>query len=164
MRFRPIEILETLAGYKVKFVLVGGYAGNVRTSDTLTLDLDICYQRERRNLDRLVRALREMNARLRGADDDVPFLLDAETLEKGSNFTFMTDLGPLDLIGSPAGVDGYDELIRNATAEPFDGIQIHVCSLEDLIRMKEAAGRPKDLIELEILRAIQEDRRGREED
>lgn len=158
MTYRPISILVTLVSYKVNFVLVGGAAGNVHTSPTLTLDLDICYEREPDNIERLVKALREMNARLRGVDEDVPFLLDAQTIAAGQNFTFRTDLGPLDILGKPAGVDGYEELRRNAIREPFDGIDIYVCSLEDLIRMKEAAGRPKDLIELEILRAIQQDR------
>ena len=161
MRFRPIQLLETLMAYRVNFVLIGGGAGNVLTSPTLTLDLDICYQRDPRNLERLAKALRELNVRLRGVDEEVPILLDAETLARGQNFTFMTDLGPLDVLGEPAGVEGYEDLMRNATKEPFNGLDVYVCSLEDLIRMKEAAGRPKDLIELEILRAIQDDREPR---
>lgn len=36
---------------------------------------------------------------------------------------------------------------------------VAVCNLDDLIRLKEAAGRPKDRVEVEILGAIRDELR-----
>jgi hypothetical protein len=99
-----------------------------------------------------------MNARLRGAPPDVPFILDARTLARGDFFTFSTDVGPLDLLGTPSGSSGgYDALVRNAYTLSLDDLTVRVASLQDLMAMKRAAGRPQDLKELEILGAIRDE-------
>ena len=98
-----------------------------------------------------------MNARLRGAPSNVRFRLDARSLAAGDHFTFTTDAGSLDVLGTPSGVSGYDELARNARETDLDGIDVLVASIDDLIRMKRAAARPKDLVELEILGALREE-------
>ncbi len=160
MGYDPLNILNVLLDKGVRFVVIGGVAGRLWGSPTMTNDIDICYARDPDNLHRLVEALRRLGVRLRGVDDDVPFLLDPETLAKGMNFSFICDSGPLDLLGEPAGVRGYEELEPNAS--PMDlgsGIVVEVCDLEDLIRMKRAAGRAKDRIELEVLGAVREERR-----
>jgi hypothetical protein len=157
--FDPIGALQTLLRFDVRFVIIGGIAGRIWGSPTVTNDVDICYDRDPANLQRLAAALAELHARLRGVDDEVPFLLDAVTLAKGQNFTFTTDLGPLDVLGLPAGVKDFNELAVNAaTFDLGDGVVVQVCELDDLIRMKRAAGRPKDRIELEILTAVREER------
>lgn len=157
-RFDPLEILRTLDRHGVTFVLIGGVAARLHGSPSLTVDLDICYDRRRENLERLAAALIELGAKLRGVDDDVPFLLDARTLAAGSNFTFTTTAGPFDVLGSPAGIQGYDELAANAEQMDIGGVVVPVADLDDLIRMKLAAGRPKDRIEAEILGALREER------
>ncbi|MGH2820782.1 MAG: hypothetical protein ACRDJ5_09020, partial [Actinomycetota bacterium] len=58
--------------------------------------------------------LEDMGARLRGADEEVPFLLRAKTLSAGDRFTLATDLGELDLLGTPAGTAGYEDLAPRA--------------------------------------------------
>jgi hypothetical protein len=157
--YDPIAMLTALSRGEVRFVVIGGLAGRYWGSPTVTSDVDICYERGRENLQHLTDVLLELGARLRGVDDDVPFVLDALTIEKGQNFTFTTRFGPLDILGLPAGVQGYDELERNAVAcELGDGIVVQMCDLDDLIRMKEAAGRPKDRIELEVLAAVRDER------
>jgi hypothetical protein len=159
MRFDPIGALLTLQRHGVRFVIIGGFAGRIWGSPTMTNDVDICYDRDPANLERLASALTELHARLRGVDDDVPFLLDAVTLAKGQNFTFSTDLGPLDVLGLPAGVKEFNELAVNAaTFDLGDGVIVQVCDLDDLIRMKRATGRPKDRIELEVLSAVRDER------
>ena len=142
----------------VAFVLIGGVAARLHGSPSLTGDLDICYNRRPENLERLAAALVELEARLRGVDDDVPFLLDARTLAAGSDFTFVTTAGPLDILGSPAGIRGYDELAVNAEHFDIGGVTVTVADLDDLIRMKLAAGRPKDRVGVEILGALREER------
>ena len=159
MTYDPIAAMGVLLRHGVRFVVIGGVAGRLWGSPTLTNDVDICCDRSESNLDRLAKALSELDARLRGVDDDVPFILDAESLARGQNFTFTTTLGPLDVLGLPAGVDGFDELSANAvTFDLGDGLSVDVCDLDDLIRMKRAAGRPKDRIELEVLGAVRDER------
>jgi hypothetical protein len=159
--FDPTPLLELLARHEVDFVVVGGLAAAARGSAHATFDLDIAYAREDTNLRRLAAALREADAKLRGAPADVPFLLDAETLMRGANFTFATRYGPLDILGDPAGAPAYRELRDGATSVPIRGVTIRVASLDHLIGMKEAAGRPHDKAVAEELRAISDELRAR---
>jgi hypothetical protein len=158
-KFEFLDALEALVKYRVRFVVVGGIAANLRGSTTITNDLDICYARDGDNLERLVKALRDLKARLRGAPRDVPFRLDAKTLEMGDAFTFVTEAGSLDVTGHPSGIPGgYEELERAADEMTIGmGMTVQVASIDDLIRMKRAAGRPKDLIEVEVLGALRDE-------
>ncbi|MGQ0433451.1 MAG: hypothetical protein ACT452_13695 [Microthrixaceae bacterium] len=94
---------------------------------------------------RLAVALRDLGATLRAAPPDLPFLLDATTLENGQHFTFDTPFGSLDILSDPHGAPPYAQLKAGAgRALDIEGVPIVVASLDHLIAMKEAAGRPKD--------------------
>lgn len=155
--FDPLRILKTLDRHGVRFVIIGGIAGRLWGSTIVTNDLDICYGRDRANLQALAAALRELKAKLRGVDRDVPFMTDARTLELGDSFTFTTTAGSFDILGTPSGSGGYTALARTATEMDVGGVSALVASIEDLIQMKRAAGRPKDLIEAEVLAAVREE-------
>jgi len=155
--FQPIRALQVLVDHDVRFVVIGGVAGATHGSPSVTQDLDVCHERGPENLARLSAALGSIHAALRGVDDDVPFVPNAEALEAGGHFTFTTDLGDLDCLGIPAGTLGYDDLVKTAIDVDLDGLVVAVASLDDLIRMKRAAGRPRDLAELEILGALREE-------
>ena len=155
--FDPLEILQTLERHRVQFVIIGGIAGRLWGSTTVTNDLDICYARDAGNLSALAGALRELKVKLRGADRDLPFIADARSLKMGDSFTFTTIAGSLDCLGIPAGSGGYPALARTATAMDVGGLTVLVASLEDLIQMKRAAGRKKDLIEVEVLEAVRDE-------
>jgi len=155
--FDPIRALKMLVDHRVRFVVIGGFAGRLWGSTTVTNDLDVCYARDRKNLNALAAALQELEASLRGAPDGLPFRPDAETLASGDHFTFTTNAGNLDCLGNPAGSRGFLDLIAGATAMKLDSIEVPVASLDDLIRLKRAAGRPKDLVEVEILGALKEE-------
>ena len=155
--FDPLEMLDVLGRHDVRYVMIGGLAGRLWGSPSVTNDLDVCYARDRTNLRRLADALRELNARLRGLAEDVPFLLDEQTLAAGDHFTFVTDAGNLDCLGTPAGTKGYDDLSRTAEPMQIGDRTVQIAAIEDLIRMKLAAGRPKDRIEVEILGAVREE-------
>jgi hypothetical protein len=168
LTFDPIGILRTLVERDVRFVLIGGFAANLRGTADLTQDLDVCYSRDRGNLEALASALVVLEARLRVAREpeaDLPFQLDARTLRNGDSFTFVTSKGDFDILGMPSGTTGFEDL--EAGAQSFiaaDGLEIRVASIDDLIRMKRASGRTKDLLHLEHLEALaQEIERARDE-
>lgn len=162
------EVLRVLARHEVDFIIVGGQAAVLLGSPIVTWDFDACYQRTPENLRRLAAALKDLQARLRVAGmsdeeaEDLPFALDDQTLEASLNFTFQTRAGAVDLLGQPAGVLGYDELIRNAIEVEVYGVTVKVCALEDLMTMKRHAGRPKDQAQLAELTALRDEleRRG----
>jgi hypothetical protein len=97
------SLLRLLARERVEFIIVGGAAATVHGSSRLTQDLDIVYRRTSENLRRLAEALSPYRPYLRGAPTGLPFRLDAETLQRGLNFTLVTDLGDLDLLGEITG-------------------------------------------------------------
>jgi hypothetical protein len=137
--------------------VIGGLAAVTHGAPLITQDIDICYARDDANLRRLARALIEIHSQLRGADRDLRVRLDAKTLRAGDAFTLTTDMGWLDLLGAPAGTDGYEDLARTADAFDLFGYRVLVASVEDLIRMKRASGRPKDLLALEELGALRDE-------
>ena len=144
--FDPIPLLEALATAHVDFVVIGGVAGGSYGSTFGTFDVDVAYARDGDNLERLAAVLESLGATLRGAPQDFPFQLDAKTLANGANFTFSTRLGSLDILADPAGAPPYRDLKAAGTTITVADLEIIVASLDHLIAMKEAAGRPKDLL------------------
>ncbi|HEX8004461.1 MAG TPA: hypothetical protein VF519_17370 [Mycobacteriales bacterium] len=160
MTFAPLAVLRALTEAGVRFVLIGGLAGREHGSTTVTNDVDVCYDRAPDNLERLAGALRAMHARLRGVDEEVPFVLDARTLPNGDSFTFETDHGSVDVLATPSGTSGYADLAAAAEPVSYGDFSVLVVALDDLIRMKRAAARPKDRVEVEVLLALRDEARG----
>jgi hypothetical protein len=121
----------------------------------VTKDIDLGYARDTANLAAIVRALQRAHPRLRvGADGELPFIWDERTLKAGLNFTLRTDYGDIDLLGETPGVGSFQELWDRAVEITVGGCRIRVASLDDLIAMKRAAGRPQDLHHLNELQAL----------
>jgi hypothetical protein len=121
--------------------------------------VDVTPARTRDNLGRLAEALKELSAKLRVPELDypMPIALDERTFDQGTTWTFVTNLGFLDVALLPDGTHGYDDLKRSATVEQItDTLAISVASLADVIRSKEAAGREKDRAVLPTLRQVLE--------
>ena len=122
------------------------------------MDVDVVYDRSRQNLERLASALAPYEPYLRGAPRGLPFRLDAETLERGLNFTLTTTLGPVDLLGEIAGGGGYEDLLPHAETIDAFGVTCLCLGLPRLIEVKRAAGRPKDLEAIAELETILDER------
>jgi hypothetical protein len=152
-------LLTPLVRRGVDFVLIGGMAGISHGSSYPSYDLDVVYARDRENIARLVDALVEIGVRLRGAPADLPFLLDARTIENGSNFTFVTPHGDFDILGHADGMPGYDELKAAAPVREILGLEVRVASIDHLIAMKRAASRPKDKLMVEEYIVIADEQR-----
>ena len=150
------RLLEALATHDVSYIIIGGFAATAHGSAFLTVDLDVVYDRSVTNVQRLVAALEPLSPYLRGAPPGLPFKLDAETIARGLNFTLRTSAGDLDLLGEAAGGGTYEALLPHTELRDVLGCMCRFVDLETLIRLKRAAGRPKDLeriAELEALRA-----------
>jgi predicted nucleotidyltransferase len=151
-------LLRTLTDSAVEFILVGGVAGTVHGSTRLTVDVDAVYRRTPQNIDRLVLALTPYHPYLRGAPAGLPFRWDAATIKRGLNFTLTTDIGDVDLLGEITGGGGYEDLAAATLSIRVFGIECRCLTLDKLIEVKRAAGRPKDFEAIAELEAIRDER------
>lgn len=148
------RLLRALKEGEVGFIIVGGVAATVHGSARLTIDLDIVYSRDSENIRKLAASLAPYTPYLRGAPPGLPFRWDAETLQRGLNFTLTTSLGDIDLLGEIAGGGSYDELLPDSSSVRIFGVDCQCLDLERLIQVKRAAGRPKDFEAIAELEAI----------
>jgi predicted nucleotidyltransferase len=81
----------------------------------------------------------------------------------GLNFTLTTSLGSLDLLGEVPGGGSYETLFPQSIEIQAFGHRFQVVTIETLIRLKRAAGRPKDLEPIAELEALLAERRRMEE-
>ncbi len=137
-------------------MIIGGYAAVLHGSARLTQDLDLCFGTDRANLRVLGQALLELEAKLFGVAEAVPFVPDAQTLAGVELLTLQTALGKLDLMTHPAGAPEYRKLRDGADRYEIGGFLVRVASVADLKAMKRAAGRPKDLADIAELEAIEQ--------
>lgn len=150
-------LIAVLVEGGVEFVVVGGAAATAHGAARLTLDLDIVYGRSEQNLARLAEALRPYDPYLRGMPPGLPFVLDRKTLANGVNFTLVTTLGDLDLLGEITGGGGYSDLLPYTIRLTLFERTCLCLNLPRLIFVKRAAGRPKDLEALSELQALLEE-------
>ncbi len=151
-------VFRVLSSAEVRFVVVGGVAGILHGAARATYDVDIVYARDRENIRRVTAALRPFKPYLRGAPKGLPFVLDERTIRNGLNFTLESELGDVDLLGDVAGGGSYAELLPYSEPAMAFGFACRVVTLEKLIQLKRAAGRPKDLESIAELQALLEER------
>lgn len=152
-------LLEGLAAHRVDCVVVGGLAVHTHGYLRGTVDLDIIPRPDLANLSRLGEMLAAVGARLRRTAQPVD-VTDPHLLRRSGFVPLMTDHGRFDIlnISSTAGAPkGYDELRERALELGLGGIPVVVVGLDDLIRMKRAAGREQDLADIRALTALDED-------
>jgi hypothetical protein len=149
-------MLRVFAKHRVDFIVIGGFAATIHGSPLVTFDIDITPSRDRDNLARLSTALREMNARIwtQPEPEGIAFDHDADSLADVQILNLVTNFGRLDVTSTPAGTTGYPDLRRDALRIRIGATEVLVASLADVVRSKEAAGRPKDDRALPILRRM----------
>lgn len=164
-RVRPLKpepLLAVLEGHDVDFLIVGGFAVAAHGFPRGTKDIDICPDPAEANLRRLALALDELEGKPIGLDEfegEFDLEADLEGLMMGGNRTLMTKHGRLDVMQSFSfdeaadGEGGYRDLAAHAVERPFLGRQVKFCSYDDLLRMKRAAGRAQDNVDIESLKA-----------
>lgn len=154
-------ILEVLNRHAVEYVVVGAFAAIAQGAPIpATRDIDLTPGTSSENLSRLSAALHELGARIRsqGSRDGRPFDHDGASLGRARVWNLICDQGEFDLSFFPSGFDrGYEQLALRAHRVAVESTVVVIADLEDVIRSKEAAGRPKDLRVLPILYRHQQD-------
>jgi len=152
----PERLLEALSRHRVNFILIGALAARLHGFPRLTADADITPAGDKPNLERLAAALNELDAKIytESVPEGLAFDCSSTTLSRARMWNLVTKAGRLDIAFEPAGVEGYDDLKKDAERFEAFGVRFLVASIDDIIRSKEAAGRPKDLDDVAILRAM----------
>jgi predicted nucleotidyltransferase len=153
-------LLQELAREGVDFLIIGGvavgYHGHVRA----TKDVDVVPSPDSTNLERLARVLGRLEATVEGAEEfeagELPDPLDPEVLSKGGNWVLSTRLGRIDVMQWIGDHPLWEKLSPAAIEDEIGGLTIKVVSYDDLVALKELAGRPEDLTDLQRLRAARE--------
>ena len=149
-------ILEELVQAGVEFLVIGGVAVGFHGYVRATKDIDVVPAPSPENLERLAQVLVGLGAEVEGAeefeDDELPDPLDPGALAQGGNWVLRTRLGRFDVM-QWIGDDGlWEQLSPGAVLAEIDGLTIRVVGYDDLVALKEQAGRPEDLTDLQRLR------------
>ena len=148
-------ILTRLIAAEVECVLIGGYAAIAHGASYVTQDVDVCAPLDFANLQRIAKAMEGTNPRHREHPAEIPFNL--ERHHSGlKNLYLMTDLGPVDFLGTVPGIGDYAFAKAHSVIARLPFGNIRILDRATLIRSKEHAGRPRDLLVVGQLRAIDE--------
>lgn len=162
------RIFQVLDRHDVRYVVIGGYAAVLYGLPRATDDVDITPATDRENLERLGKALQELDARLNppGAEEPIEWPWSADSFHQFTTLTTRTSAGDLDICLRPDAPGGrsfdYDKLAKNAVVIELPP-DVPVAALEDIIASKEASNREKDdaaLPELRDLHAMRRARKG----
>jgi len=156
---RFFELLRVLRAHDVEFVVIGGFALAFHGAERATKDVDIVPKPGAENLTRLWQALAALDAEPQGLEDFRPEEMPVEwglegLIEGGGNWIVHTRCGRLDVMQWVEPFESYDELRANAVEEHLEeiGAPVLVAGLDDLIAMKEVAGRDQDRVDITALR------------
>jgi hypothetical protein len=139
-------MLHALSGEKVKFLLVGAYAMAAHGYPRATMDIDIWIMPSPQNAEAGLGALRRFGAPLHN--------LAREDLQKDGT-VFQIGVAPrrIDFITGASGLQ-FEETYGRSLAVNIEGIEVHIPSIDDLIRNKRALGRTKDFADAEALESL----------
>jgi predicted nucleotidyltransferase len=148
-------LLKALLNSELEFILIGGFASVIHGSNHVTQDLDICAVLSNDEIEKMRKALKDLNPIHRmNLKANVSFQDRPAADEKVQNIYLQTDAGVLDVLSSVTGIGDFEELKKNAISVPLFGKKCWVISLDDLIKAKSAMTRLKDKLVLEELLKI----------
>ena len=148
------KILILLHEAEINYVLIGGLAMILQGGNHVTDDTDISVALDTENAQKVCDWLISHHAKPPLYTSFTPFAITPETLRKFRFLNLKTDLGAIDVLPIPAGIESFEELLERANLIELDGFAVHVASIDDLIAMKKAANRPKDQLHLMELQAL----------
>lgn len=152
----PERLIAGLNRHSVQFVLIGALAARLYGFPRVTAAADITPAADTENLKRLAAALRDLHAKIytESIPEGLAFDCSAAMLARATMWNLVTNAGRLDIAFAPSGTTGYEDLTRNAQEFKAFGLTFLAASLDDIIRSKKAAGRPKDKDDVAMLMAL----------
>jgi len=138
------ELLSILEKYKVRYLVVGGYAVMRYTEPRFTKDLDLWISTDKDNSQAVYEALREFGAPLKGMSP-------TDFAQEGFFYQMGSPPFRLDVMMSITGVD-FETAWANRESVEIEGMVVSFISKADLIKTKEASGRDQDLLDAKKLR------------
>lgn len=138
------SFLESLNENKSRYVVIGAMAFPHHGYARATLDIDIFIEPSEENAQKTLKALTDFG--FDTSDLSVPDMVRYKVLIR--DYAIQVDVHPF-----VAGV-GFDEVEERSEESTIMGVSVRVPCLDDLIRMKQAAGRTKDLEDLKFLEAL----------
>ncbi|HEX6782418.1 MAG TPA: nucleotidyltransferase [Solirubrobacterales bacterium] len=151
------ELLRRLVAAEARFVVVGGLAVGAWGVVRGTKDVDIVVSPEPGNLRRIADVAVAVGGHIQRGEAllGTPISI-AAALAGGKQVPIETDLGRLDVVQGLDGIPSFGQLQARAIEAEILGVTVMVCSIEDLKAMKRAAGRTRDLADLEDLEAARD--------
>lgn len=147
-------LLQKLNDAQIEFILVGGLAAVVQGAPITTFDLDIVHHRSDKNIKRLFKLLKSLEAFHRRPDDRIIEPLEMDLRGTG-HLLLTTCYGPLDILSVIEQGLGYEELLPYTVGVEFKGHQLHVLSLEAMIRLKHESTDPNEQYRLKVYQETQ---------
>ncbi|MEO7330909.1 MAG: DUF6036 family nucleotidyltransferase [Minicystis sp.] len=138
-----MDLLGAFSSSNVEYLVVGGWAVSVHSEPRFTKDLDLLIGTAEDNLERAAHALK-----LFGAPESI--VSQARALAPDEFLFFGVPPARVDLLRTIPGVQ-FDEAFARRIDVELDGATVHIVSKQDLIASKRAAGREKDLRDLQAL-------------
>ena len=135
-------------------MVVGGLALNAWGVVRGTKDVDVVVEPEIENLKRVAEVAVAAGGHVQQGEALLgsPISI-ASALASGEQVAIETDLGRLDIVQGLDGIPSYEELRSRASEAEVLGVKVAICSIDDLKTMKRAAGRTRDIADLEDLEA-----------
>lgn len=154
---RPLDLRElfrVLADHGVDYLVIGGVAAQVHGRRRTTMDLDVTPAPDPENFKRLSAALAALDAHPVELGPSAPAPT-AEQLRLAAIVPpLITRHGQLHILNEVPGATAYIEMRTRALTTDLDGIPVHIVGVDDLIRMKQTAGRPSDIEDIEALTMV----------
>jgi hypothetical protein len=152
-------LFRALAEHDVEYVTVGGIAVQAHGGQRVTRDLDIAIATSSENVTRLAAALSDLDARVLEPDGrrsrSVP---GAALLGSSDQWHLVSPHGRLDVLTLPAHLGSFAQLRARAHEVPLGDLTVPIVGRADLVKMKQAAGRPQDLADVRLLEALDDER------
>ncbi len=157
------DILKALSQAGVQYLVAGGVALNLHQLMRMTVDLDLIIHLEKNNIVKFVEVMKPLGFRPKVPVDPLD-LADAEKreswiLEKNMVvFSFINVANPMEVIDifvrEPM---PFHEMYQRRHEVKIGDVAVAVLGAEDLIALKEAAGRAKDLYDIKLLKDRRDD-------
>jgi len=138
-----IELLQCLNEYKVRYLVIGGQAVIVHSEPRYTKDLDIWVEASKQNSKKLVEALEDFGAPTNALKAD-------DFVRPGTLFIFGIEPNRVDILNAPKGTT-FKSAYTNKKVITYEGVKVPFIGLAELIKLKRAAGRKQDKMDLEKL-------------